>query len=80
MKAVLKKDLGQHKIGTVLHYNGYVFATGHVTIMAEDVFTDSELFEILEHNSHEESVLDKFRKANYDEKNLNNVDLSSESF
>lgn len=51
MKAVLKKDLGKHKAGTVLHYNGYVFTLGSTTIMAEDVFTDSDLFEAFDYNT-----------------------------
>ncbi|MCX7928248.1 MAG: hypothetical protein N2558_01005 [Patescibacteria group bacterium] len=75
MKAVLKKDLGQHKVGTILHYNGYVFATGQLTIMAEDVFTDNDLFEILEQN-YEKNILNELNKADYNNRYKN---LPSES-
>lgn len=47
-KAIVKKDLGKVKAGTVLHYTGGVFAHKGSTFMAEDVYFDDVHFEVIE--------------------------------
>jgi hypothetical protein len=50
-KAVLKKDLGKLKEGTVLHYASGVFAYKGHTFMPEDVYFDEVHFEVIEISS-----------------------------
>jgi hypothetical protein len=47
-KAVLKKDLGKIKAGTVLHLAGGVFAHKGSTFLPEDVYFDDVHFEVIE--------------------------------
>lgn len=47
-KAVLKKDLGKLKTGTVLHFTNGVFAHKKATFMPEDVYFDETHFEVIE--------------------------------
>jgi hypothetical protein len=47
-KAVLKKNLGKLKEGTVLHYLNGVFAHEGHTFMPEDVYFDEVHFELVE--------------------------------
>ncbi len=49
-KAILKKDLGKLKEGTVLHYTSGVFAHKGHTFMPEDVFGDEVHFKLVETN------------------------------
>ncbi len=47
-KAILKKDLGNLKQGTVLHLTGGVFAHNGSTFLPEDVYFDDVHFEVIE--------------------------------
>lgn len=50
-KAILKKDLGKLKQGTVLHFTGGVFAHKGSTFLPEDVYFDDVHFEVIETSS-----------------------------
>lgn len=75
MKAILKKDLGEHKVGTVFSYSGYVFTSGNATFMAEDVFSDNNHFEIVEHNEWVE-----FQNDTETLGNINETEVKSDVF
>jgi hypothetical protein len=67
MKAILKKDVQEHKAGTVFTHISGVFVSGTATFMAEDVLTDDYHFELITEDIYSDDMPRSLGNTNQEE-------------